>query len=132
MNPTEDNLITLERFIIIASLVNAALFYLVTIFMFIIAKHTRLNWALALQKFIWLMIIVLLALPSVLNPPGFLNIQLRVVLWVTLAVSTWLVLYEVYRANWPGPFRENVRHLSDLVIDVVERAFRRDKDKESE
>lgn len=121
MNPNETEMATFERYLVIASLINAAIFYVITIIMFIIARRTSLNWALAGQKTIWLLIITFIALPSVLNPPGFLSYQARVVLWVLLAISTWFVLYEVYKSNWPGPFTENVREL----ICNARRIFRR-------
>lgn len=94
-----------ERYITIASLLNAAVFYLFTIIMFLYARHTRLNRALATQKAIWLFIILVVALPAyVVFIPQFPG-KLRMLCWLGLSLSTEWVFYEVYRANWPGGWR---------------------------
>lgn len=94
-----------ERYIIIISLINAAIFYAITLIVYLMVRKTSLNKALATQKGIWFLLIVLIALPayvhSIPNPPSWL----RTFCWAMLSVATWWVLYEVYDANWRGNWR---------------------------
>jgi uncharacterized membrane protein YcaP (DUF421 family) len=90
----------LERAITVASLVNAAIFYGITVIVFLVARKTRLNKALALQKFDWLLIITVVALPAYVSGYPLVPGTVRMVLWSLLSFTTWWVLYEVYRANW--------------------------------
>lgn len=89
----------LERAITVASLINAGIFYAITVIVFLVARKTRLNKALALQKFDWLLIIVIVALPAYVTGYPLVPGTVRMALWLVLSVSTWWVLYEVYRAN---------------------------------
>jgi hypothetical protein len=85
------------RNIIIASLANAALFYVMVITVFLIARKTRLNKALATQKAFWLMIVVstLALLAWHWHTPH----TLQAAVWVGLSLATWWVFVEVFRAN---------------------------------
>ena len=94
-----------ERVVVIASLFNAAIFYTITVIVFLVARKTRLNKALALQKFDWLLIILFIALPAYINGYPLLPSKVRMCLWVLLSISTWWVLVEVYRANWHEGWR---------------------------
>src|SRR6478736_10309271 len=94
-----------ERVVVIASLINAAIFYAIIVTVFLVARKTRLNKALALQKFDWLLIILFVALPAYINGYPLLPLKLRMCLWLLLSVSPWWVLIEVYRANWREGWR---------------------------
>lgn len=89
----------LERYITIISLINAAIFYAVTVVIFLIARKSRLNYALAAQKFVWLCIILFVALPGYVVGRPYLDGTYRMVFWSILSAMTWWVLIEVYRVN---------------------------------
>lgn len=90
----------LERYITIGSLINAAIFYAITIIVFLVARKSRLNKALALQKADWSLIITIVALPAYVSGYPLVPTWVRMALWANLSIVTWWVLYEVYRANW--------------------------------
>lgn len=102
---------TPERWLVIASLINAAIFYTFTIIVFMLTRKTRLNKALATQKAFWLCIIAFVALPSYIYGQAYVPSILRVTSWLGLSVATWWVFYEVYRNQWNGSFTSWLRYL---------------------
>src|SRR5690242_5787180 len=87
---------TFERHVVPGAEITAFVFYLILIVAFIWAKKTRLNFALAIQKFFWALLIGVLALPFALGwwtPPAWL----RTYIWIGLTISLIGVLYEFYR-----------------------------------
>lgn len=113
----------LERYITIASLVNAAIFYAITVVVFLVARKTRLNKALALQKFDWLLIILIVALPAYVSGYPLVPGKARMALWLALSISTWWVLYEVYRANWYEGWRCFVATVARETVRLPIRAW---------
>lgn len=105
---------TFERYAVAGAEVTAFVFYLVLIVAFYEAQKTRLNVALAVQKFYWWLLIGALALPVALgaiyygapfrdgSPYALFNAPawLRTYIWLGLAISLIGVLYEFWRANW--------------------------------
>lgn len=114
-----------EREVIIFALANAAFFYVCTVLVFLTARKTRLNIALAGQKIIWLLLIALVAIPAYALATPFVPSPVRVGLWLALAVFSWWVLYEVYRANWPGTIRGYAHFLWCLLRGRKARDCRR-------
>jgi hypothetical protein len=119
----------IERYITIASLINALIFYLITIVVFLIARKTALNKALAIQKGIWVLIILLVALPAYVASVEVLPGHVRAVLWLALSLVTWWVLYEVYRANWHHGWRAFAHHLWCETKRLPARALGKDAPK---
>lgn len=101
----------LERYITIVALCNAAIFYLLTVVLFTVAIRSRLNWALAAQKLVWLTIVLFIAMPSLVAWVPRLPTTYRMCVWSALSLCTWWVFYEVYRANWPGSLRGACRYV---------------------
>ena len=100
-----------EQDITVWSLVLAVLFYAVTIFFFLIADKCRLNLSLALQKLIWMLIILGIALPAYSgNRELMASSQTRSILFAALALATIWVLIEVFLAN-RGAIRDRVMQL---------------------
>lgn len=106
-----------ERYAVLSMELIACLFYGVLIIAFYEARKTRLNVALAVQKFFWWLLITFLALPTALglvtrdapyrtvsNPYALWIVPawLRTYIWIGLAVSLIGVLYEFWATNW-GP-----------------------------
>jgi hypothetical protein len=90
---------SVERLAIITSLCNVSFFYFVTLWVFLIARKNRLNYSLASQKAVWLLVILLIALPLVWFGRPLLPMWARAIIWGALTPISWWVLYEVYRAN---------------------------------
>lgn len=114
----------LERAITVASLINAAIFYAITVIVFLVARKTRLNKALATQKLDWLVIIVAVALPAYINGSPLLPGTVRMALWAFLSITTWWVLYEVYRANWYEGWRCFLKTVGRETLRLPGRAWR--------
>lgn len=117
-----------ERWITVASLINAGVFYTLIIIVFLTTRKTRLNKALATQKAFWLIIITMTALPAYLRHRPFLGQRERMTVWVALSVSTWWVLYEVYQANWSGNFWSFLCFIARSVRASVLRDARRTRE----
>lgn len=92
--------IDFEHHLVTTAMVIAAFFYGVVIVAFWWARKTRLNKALALQKFYWAALILTLALPAHTDwwevAPGWL----RSYIWLGLVVTSPWVLFEFATANW--------------------------------
>jgi hypothetical protein len=88
------------RTIIVVALINAALFYALVIIVFLIARKTRLNKALATQKAFWLAIVVWTL--SFILWQYRLSRELQAVLWTGLSLATWWVFVEVFLTNRPA------------------------------
>lgn len=101
----------LYRWVIIAALINASVFYAFTVIVFLAARKTNLNKALATQKAIWFLIISVLVLPAYIWGFNRIPLVIRMSLWVGLSIATWWVLWEVYHANWHVGYRLFFRHL---------------------
>lgn len=101
----------LERAITIASLSVVSVFYIVAIFFYLISDKTRLNLSLAVQKFIWFLIIAAIALPGYSRIGLWLPSYGRMLLWVSLTLVTFWVLVEVYYEN-----RGRIRHRIDAIL----------------
>lgn len=104
INPTSIELAQVERWVIILALINACLFYAITLGIFLVSKRSPLNNALAAQKLFWLSVIGLIAIPAYWLRHPILPSGLRVFLWVGLSLCTWWVFREVYRVNWKGRY----------------------------
>lgn len=107
-----------ERWVILAAMATAGVFYAGMAVAFVWARKTRLNVAFAIQKFYWALLIWLLVIPSqggiafghapytrYVNPyawwvlPGWG----RTYVWLGVTAATVGVSYEFFRANdlWP-------------------------------
>jgi hypothetical protein len=98
----------IERVVTIISLIVLAIFYAFTFVVFLVARKSRLNYALGIQKLAWLVLVVFVAIPAYTAMP-YLPSPFRVAIWAALAVLSIWVMYEVYRANWHGGLRRFLR-----------------------
>lgn len=105
--------------VVTAALVVAAIFYAFAVVVFLWARKSRLNVALAAQKALWLVIIALVTLPTywyyatldgdalralleaAADRPGrpLLPVRVRMTIWALLPLTTLWVMVEVWRAN---------------------------------
>lgn len=92
-----------------AALANASVFYGVTVVVFLFARRTPLNWALALQKALWFVVVALMTLPLYWLGEPLLPQRVRMLVWLDLSLTTWWVLYEVFSLNWEERMRAVVR-----------------------
>lgn len=131
-----------ERWVTLAAIVIAGLFYVGMAVAFLWARKSRLNLAFSVQKVYWSLLIWLLVVPSaagvafrhapyarVRNPyaywiaPGWL----RTYVWVGLSVATAGVAYEFLRANALWPFRRDRPDAPDGSDELVSIAPERSR-----
>jgi hypothetical protein len=93
----------------------------VTIFFFLISDRTRLNWSLAAQKTIWLLIVLKIALPAYSQRPEYAaSPPVRTCLFVALSIITVWVLTEVYLVN-RGRIKSRLHELVNGEWNGIER-----------
>jgi hypothetical protein len=110
-----------EQNITTASLSIIAVFYVVTIFFFLLSDKTRLNYALAAQKTTWLLIIIKIALPAYSGYSEYVASPIvRSLLFVALAIITVWVLAEVYLVN-RGRIKSRLFYLVNGEWNGIER-----------
>ena len=98
-----------ERDLTEVSLSIVALFYLVTVLFIFISDKTRLNVALALQKMLWFIVIVGVAIPAYGRRYETMPSDWRTGVFFLLAPITLWVLVEVYVEN-RGTIARRVRY----------------------
>jgi hypothetical protein len=110
-----------EQTVTVVSLSIIAFFYAVTIFFFLISDRTRLNWSLAAQKTIWLLIVLKIALPAYSQRPEYAaSPPVRTCLFVALSIITVWVLTEVYLVN-RGRIKSRLHELVNGEWNGIER-----------
>jgi hypothetical protein len=112
-----------ERLVSEIALINASVFYIVAVVMFVIARKNRLNLALAVQKSLWWVVITLMTLPFYFGGEAWLDQRARMVVWIGVSIATWWVLIEVYRANFGRRRREANAATTLEITTLTDRDF---------
>jgi hypothetical protein len=113
---------TVEQVITVTSLIIVAIFYVFTIAVFLAARKNALNYALAMQKICWVLLIIGIALPSYSGWYAPLSMPWRAVVWVCISLCSLWVMYAVYRANWSGSMATFFKWLWCSVTRTCHRA----------
>lgn len=113
-----------ERYAVLVAVTAAFITYVILVIAYWKARKTKLNEAMAINKFYWALLLAVLILPvlwgAVLRDAPYVEIPnpyslwsppawLRTYIWLALTISIVKVLFEFYWANWGAIHRPKLR-----------------------